>query len=406
MRSALAPVHRRVLVLTTVVGLLGGAVGAAYVGALTVLTDLVGPDAHGPGTTVVVLVAVGGAISLLVRFLGDPGDVELLVDNVHVSGGSRDLRALRSLLPASLLGIAAGSAIGPEAPLVQTGGTLATRVGDAAAAPPAHVRMLAIAGMASAFAVLFGAPLGSALFALEILHRRGLEHHEAILPALGGALIGFGASAALGSRGYGPTFSLPDTAAGSLADAGWALLAAVVGAAIAVAFTLLVRACRRGATLLPRLVRPAVGGLVLGLLGLWSTYALTFGEHQIDELLAPGVTVGVLAAAVAAKLLGASVCVATGWKGGFIIPLFFCGAAAALLLHHAVPGVEPGLLMASCMVAANVGVTKTPLGTALVVTEMGGLHLLPSTALAALVALLLTSDLHLIASQRARTAAP
>ena len=55
------------------------------------------------------------------------------------------------------------------------------------------------------------------------------------------------------------------------------------------------------------------------------------------------------------------------------------------------------------MVAANVGVTKTLLGSTLVVTEMGGMRLLPTTLLAALVALMLTSSVGLIDSQRERT---
>ena len=64
------------------------------------------------------------------------------------------------------------------------------------------------------------------------------------------------------------------------------------------------------------------------------------------------------------------------------------------------------MLMAACMVAANTGVTKTPLGSTLVVTEMAGIHLLPTTTLAAVVAVVLTSEVHLIASQRARTHTP
>src|SRR3982074_3526107 len=59
---------------------------------------------------------------------GNPGDVELLVDNIHVNGGRSGLRDLRSLIPVSLLGIGAGSAIGPEAPLVQDTGSVGRRV--------------------------------------------------------------------------------------------------------------------------------------------------------------------------------------------------------------------------------------------------------------------------------------
>ena len=116
--------------------------------------------------------------------------------------------------------------------------------------------------------------------------------------------------------------------------------------------------------------------------------------------------VGFLIAALVSKLIASAVCAATGWRGGFIIPLFFAGAACGLLLHEALPSVDATMLMAAAMVAACTGVTKTPLGSTLVVTEMAGLHLLPTTTLAAVIAVVLTSEVHLIDSQRARTTTP
>lgn len=400
------PVFRPLSGLVVAVGIAGGVIGAGYVSVLRVLEAAIGPDGHGSVVVIVVLVATGLAIAGLIRVLGDPGDVELLVDNIHVSGGSANLRALRSLVPVSLLGIAAGGALGPEAPLVQTAGTVGTTVGERTRQSADQVRILTITGMAAAFTVLFGAPLGSAIFALEILHRRGLEYYEALMPALGGALIGFAVYLGLEGAGFGPVFELPAARVGETTDLGWAALAAAVGAAVAVAFTVLVRLSRSAVVHVPVLLRPATGGLVVGLLGLWSFGALTFGEHQIDDLTGAGMTTAALVAALVSKLVASAVCVSTGWRGGFIIPLFFAGAAAGLILHTALPGVDPTMLMAACMVAANTGVTKTPLGSTLVVTEMAGLHLLPTTTLAAVVAIVLTSEVHLISSQRARTHTP
>jgi H+/Cl- antiporter ClcA len=57
------------------------------------------------------------------------------------------------------------------------------------------------------------------------------------------------------------------------------------------------------------------------------------------------------------------------------------------------------------MVAANVGVTKTPIGSTLVVTEMAGMALLPTALIAAVVSLLLTSSVSLIETQRRRESA-
>ena len=72
----------------------------------------------------------------------------------------------------------------------------------------------------------------------------------------------------------------------------------------------------------------------------------------------------------------------SGWPGGFIIPLFFIGATLGQLTHHAFAAAPVGVVCAALMVAANVGVTKTMLGSTLVVTEMGGLRLLPTTLIA------------------------
>jgi H+/Cl- antiporter ClcA len=58
--------------------------------------------------------------------------------------------------------------------------------------------------------------------------------------------------------------------------------------------------------------------------------------------------------------------------------------------------------MAALMVAINTGVTKTPLGSTLVVTKMAGLPLLPTTLIAAVVSLLLTSEAGLIHTQQRR----
>jgi H+/Cl- antiporter ClcA len=79
------------------------------------------------------------------------------------------------------------------------------------------------------------------------------------------------------------------------------------------------------------------------------------------------------------------------------------GATLGELTHHGFGGARTGIVVAAFMVAANVGVTKTLLGSTLVVTEMGGMRLLPTTLLAAIVAMMLTSSVGLIESQRERT---
>ena len=92
--------------------------------------------------------------------------------------------------------------------------------------------------------------------------------------------------------------------------------------------------------------------------------AIAFSMHiTLTERYAPRYS-----AAALVKLLGTSLTVSSGWPGGFIIPLFFIGANLGLAVHHVFPDARAGVMVAGLMAAANVGVTKTLLGSTLVVT--------------------------------------
>ncbi|MFN8105442.1 MAG: chloride channel protein [Acidimicrobiia bacterium] len=400
--EAVLGIPPRLLLGVCAVGAMGGAGGAAYVGLLHLLDRTIGPGSHSGAVQIVILTAVGLAVALLVRFLGSPGDVELLVDNIHVLGGKEDLHEMRSLLPASLLCIGAGGAMGPEAPLVQTTGSLGSWVARRGRASRSELRILTITGMAAGFTVLFGTPIGGAFFALEILHRRGMEYYEALVPALVGSLFGYGVHALLTGVGLRPVWIFPDAGGLAPGDFGWALVAGAGGAVIGIAFAGGATLLRSAIAAVPVALRPVLGGLALGLLALWSPFALTFGERQIQELVDGNLAIAALSVAFVAKLVGTVVTLVTGWRGGFIIPLFFCGAAIACAIHAAVPGTNQAVLMAAFMAAASVAVTKTPVGSSLVVAGMAGLPLLPTTLLASVTALLLTNRIGFIHTQRDR----
>jgi H+/Cl- antiporter ClcA len=398
-------IEPRVVGLVLVVGVLCGIVGALYLLALHLLQHVLWPTEWEGAVGFAILGGVGLAIAILVKVLGSSGDVELMVDNIHVSGTSTAVRMLRSLIPTSLLCIASGGGMGPEAPLVQTTGTLASWAAKRAGLLVRESRVLTIAGMAAGFTVLFGAPLGSAVFALELLHRRGLQYYEALLPAVFGSLAGYAVYVAATGAGLEPIWHLPAPDSLHVGDLGWAVVVGIGGALVAVAFTYSTAALRWISRRLPVMTRPLCGGLVLAALGLLSAYSLTFGEAQINDIIGKhGGTVAFFALAALAKFAGTSVTLSFEWRGGFIIPLFFMGACLARALHGLVPGTEEAVLIAAFMAATNTGVTKTPLGSTLIITEMTGFHLLPTTLLAVIVSFALTSEVGLIHTQRERDA--
>ena len=388
--------------LVIISGVVGGAVGAAYLAVLTAVQHRLVPQHWGMGAHLAIMAVVGILVAVLVRVLGAPSDVELLVDNIHVAGGPDDIRSLRSLIPISLLCVGVGGPLGPEAPLVTTTGSLSSWLGLRAGFERDQLRILSITGMAAGFTVLFAAPLGSAVFALEILHRRGLEYYEALIPAAAGSLCGYAVLTMATGAGLTPMWHLPSPHQLHTADLGYAVLAGVIGTFVGLAFTYLTVCLRWLAGFAPASSRPLIGAGALSLLAVASPYALTNGEVQISHLTVTNVAVGTLLLGAAAKLVASAVAMATGWRGGFIIPLFFIGFCLGRATEGHLPGGNSWVFAASLMVAANVAVTKTPIGSTLVVTEMAGMVLLPTTLIASLVSLVLSSPIGLIETQQER----
>jgi H+/Cl- antiporter ClcA len=244
------------------------------------------------------------------------------------------------------------------------------------------------------------------VFALEILHRRGLEYYEALLPAVIGSLSGYAVYVVTTGLGLDAVWHFPDAGAIHAVDLAWAVGCGVVGAIVAAVFTGGSVVLRKGFRKLPVGLRPVLGGVALAALAFLTPYALTFGEAQISDLsTTTKLLTGGLLLAFVGKLAGTSVTLSSGWRGGFIIPLFFMGLCLGQAAFHLLPGTNEWVLVTCLMAACNVGVTKTPIGTTLVVTEMANQRLLPTILIAAVVSLVLTSGVGLIDSQRRRDGA-
>lgn len=386
------------------VSVLGALAGCVFVAAMHSLEVFFGPHAHSPWQHVWVMVAVGCAVAALKRWVGNPGDINILVDNIHISGGRADIRELRSLIPASLICIASGGAMGPEAPLVQTTAAIGTAIGQKQKINTNQLRVLTISGMATGFALLFGAPIGAAIFALELMHRRGFEYYEALIPAMTGALVGYSLNAGIFGLGLTPVWNIGPVAPFIATDILWGGIAGVLGAGVGALFVLLVQVQKQLFSKIPVWIVPIIGGLGLGLLGVWSPYALTYGEGQLMDAFNGSLLAEALLVAGIAKLIASSLTLSSGWKGGFIIPLFFIGAVLGQLTPQNLPGLSQTLVFSmAMMVGINASVTKTPIGSALVVSGMCGLPALAPCLVAGLASLFISDRLILFTAQRNRS---
>ena len=81
------------------------------------------------GLSLLLVMPIAGLIiGLTIHFLGNPGEIAVIVDNIHFRGGRLDASKNPSMLLTSLVSIGAGGSAGPEAPLVQVTGSFGTWV--------------------------------------------------------------------------------------------------------------------------------------------------------------------------------------------------------------------------------------------------------------------------------------
>jgi H+/Cl- antiporter ClcA len=366
-------VFSRTFFLWVLVGLVGGLIAGAYWLVLAQLLQLFGLVKD---WWVVPLMGGAGLLAgLIIHRLGDPGEMSLLVNNIRFRGGRLQPRNNPAMILSSLLCIASGGSAGPEAPLVQVTGSTASWLAQKLRVRGEGLRTLSIAGMAAGFTALFGAPLGGGLFALEILHHKHIsEYYQALIPAFVSSCASFIIFILITHIGIGPTWHFPVGGTPQLNDAFFAVGYGVVGAAVGWLFIVVVRQLRRlfGRLSVPVYVKMGGGGLLLGLVSYYVPLSRYFGHEQLAELLEGHFTVAFLLGLLAAKIVAIALTVTSGWRGGFIIPLFFVGATVGLLIHTVFPSQSLPLAMISCMAAINACATRTPISTAILLATLTG----------------------------------
>ena len=400
-----------------VIGIFGGMVATIYYfvletmmhGMWHTLPEIVKPyfpSWLGVSNYVWIATTVGGlCVGLALYFLGLPGEMAQVVDNIH-NPGKIDIRKTPAMIITSLIAITSGGSAGPEAPLVQVNGSFGSWLGDRLKLAKTSVRILTFCGMSAALGAFFGAPIGAALFALEIPHRRGLQYFEAIAPAIIAAIFSFAVFRLNTGMTIGGFYHFEVVPALSPINLLEGLVLGIIGAGLAVMFIVIFR-------IIGKLLKPlehypillaTLGGLSIGLIAFAFPQTLFFSETQIQTVIETGASLGVglLLAIAVAKMFAISFTLHSGFLGGFIFPLFFIGANAGYAVSLLVPQVHPTVGMVCLMAAINVAVTKTPVSTSIILSVLSGTAMLPVIAIASFVSFVLTSQITMIKTQRCR----
>lgn len=398
-------VFSRSFLLWAFLGVLGGVIAGSYWIILEFMT-------HGAsiftGWSVVPVMAMAGLLAgLIIHWIGDPGEIHLIVNNIRFNKGKLDPKNNTSMVLSSLLCVASGGSLGPEAPLVQVTGSTGTWLGKMLRLKGESLRSLSIAGMASGFTALFGAPLGGSLFSLEILHyKHAVEYYKAIIPAFVASCFSYIIFALIVHIGLGPIWDFPTYEMSDKFDFFYAVIFGILATVVGWLFIYTTKLWKSIFSVLktPIYVKTFIGGLLLGVIAYYFPLTRYFGHHELNELLSLDASIGFLLAILVFKIIAISVTVTSGWRGGFIIPLFFVGGTLGMIIHYFFPEVSLSLSMISCMAAINACVTRTPMSTTILLATLTGFQYFIPIFFASLTGYFLAPKVPFIMSQMKKEA--
>src|SRR5262249_25286811 len=234
---------------------------------------------------------VGGllvGLTLLMLRRWRPREVVDAIEANALFGGRMSLGDSLGLVGATILSAGFGASVGLEAAYAQLGAALGSRIGRSVELRRDDVRTLVGCGAAGAIAAAFNAPLTGAFYAFELII--GTYTLQSLAPVGVAALTGV--LVVRGLVGSNPIFVVGPEIPLSPSDylAFFALGLAAAGLAIVVMKGVTATETLFRVRAVPRWLRPAVGGAIVGLLALPFPEILGSGHGGIlTQLHSPGV---------------------------------------------------------------------------------------------------------------------
>jgi len=270
----------------------------------------------------------------------------------------------------------AGASVGLESGYAQIGGAIASRLGLALRLRRQDLRLLVGCGAGGAIAAAFGAPLTGAFYASELII--GAYSLANAGPIFAAALAATLTIKALLGAPY--VIVAPPVAPLTLGDHFVMVALGLISAALGVGAMRAAALLERGfaATRAPRWARPALGGLILAAMALYTPQMLGAGHGAIGLDFSAQLSAATLATLLALKLSASLISLASGFRGGLFFASLFAGALLGKLYALGVAAVLPtlGLDPTACIMAGmgtlSVAVVGGPLTMTFLVLESTG----------------------------------
>ncbi|MBN1954183.1 MAG: chloride channel protein [Anaerolineae bacterium] len=327
---------------------------------------------------IIVVPALGGLIvGPLIHFLAREArghGVPEVMEAIALRGGRiRPIVVLVKSLASSIT-IGSGGSVGREGPIVQIGSALGSTIGRVFCLSDERTKNLVACGAAAGIAATFNAPIAGVIFALEvILGEFGVTQFTTVVVASVTASV-------IGRIYFGniPAFPIPSYAPVSFWELPIYAVLGLIAALVGVAYTRILYRFEDlfDAWRFPPYLKPAVGGLVIGLIGLQFPQIFGVGYESIEAVLHHELTLVTVGLLIVVKILATSITIGSGGSGGVFAPSLFIGAMLGgffgLLVHQWMPQgtAVPAAYSLVGMSAVFAAAARAPITSILILFEM------------------------------------
>ena len=330
--------------------------------------------------------AVGGLFVGLVIYYGareaKGHGVPEVMDAMANKGGRIRPRIVVVKTLASALCIGSGGSVGREGPIVQIGSAIGSTVGQVLKLPTPWIRTLVACGAAASISATFNTPLAGALFAYELL-----------MPSF--AMIGFSSiviSAVIANvvaitlMGRDTVFNMSGISA--MSDNRELIIYITLGLTVALVGYVYVKTINASEDLfekfkkVPEWLMPVFGGLIVGVIALYSKDLMGTGYGEVpwvsaaglDQALEGSIPLKVLFFMVFLKIIANATTIGSGGSGGVFAPSLFIGGMVGgifgYIAQYFFPGVHIGTYAIVGGGALFAAVARAPITSILMILEL------------------------------------
>lgn len=279
---------------------------------------------------------------------------------------------------ASIATISTGGSAGREGPIAQIGAGFGSFLADRLKLSVSDRRILLLAGMAGGIGATFRAPLGGALFAVEVLYQDPEFEHEGLIPCIISSIVAYSLFGAV--TGWSPLLATPAFRFEHPVELGFYLLLGIICAIVGTGY---VRSFyyvrdRFKALNIPIFLKPALGGLLLGVMAMFVPQVLGSGYGWVQAALYGKMALWLMVLLAFGKIVATSLTISSGGSGGVFAPSLVIGAmlggSFGAIVHVLMPSLmaDPRACVIIGMAGFFAGVANTPIATLIMVSELTG----------------------------------